>query len=116
MFAARLAEEQSTNADTLRRYDDLLAASLGPVEKHLSGVTSRIRDARGTLDQARQAITGIHTDQAGELAKLTALYQAASEQPRQSFYFRNCGERGAANEETPPDDLHNAQCEYPCSG
>ena len=29
VFAARLAEEQSANADTLRRYDDLLAASLG---------------------------------------------------------------------------------------
>ena len=38
VFAARLAEEQSANADTLRRYDDLLAASLGPVEKHLSAI------------------------------------------------------------------------------
>src|SRR5579859_6423945 len=45
VFAARLAEEQSTNADTLRRYDDMLAASLGPVEKHLSAINTRIRDA-----------------------------------------------------------------------
>ena len=32
--------------------------------------------------------------------------------PRQSFYSRNCYERGAANEEAPPDDLHNTQREY----
>src|SRR5579862_4056758 len=34
-FAARLTEEQSANADTLRRYDKLLSASMAPVEKQL---------------------------------------------------------------------------------
>jgi DNA repair exonuclease SbcCD ATPase subunit len=82
VFAARLAEEQSANADTLRRYDDLLAASLGPVEKHLSGIDTRIRDARDTLAQARQSVTEIHTSHAGELARLTAANQAAGEQAR----------------------------------
>jgi energy-coupling factor transporter ATP-binding protein EcfA2 len=82
VFAARLAEEQSTNADALRRYDDMLRASLGPVEKNLSAIATRIHDAQGTLNQARQSITEIHTGQAGELAKLTALNQAASEQAR----------------------------------
>jgi len=82
VFAARLAEEQSANAETLRRYDDMLAVSLGPVEKNLSAIATRIRDAQGTLDQARQSIREIHTGQAGELAKLTALNQAASEQAR----------------------------------
>jgi len=82
VFAARLAEDQSANADTLRRYDALLAASLGPVEKHLSAVNTRIRDAQGALVQARQDITEIHTSHAGDLAKLTAANQAASEQAR----------------------------------
>lgn len=82
VFAARLAEEQSANADTLRRYDDLLAASLGPVEKHLSAINSRIRDAQVTLAQARQSVTEIHTSHAGELARQTAANQAASEQAR----------------------------------
>ncbi|HTA40975.1 MAG TPA: AAA family ATPase, partial [Bryobacteraceae bacterium] len=81
-FAARLVEEQSANADTLRRHDDLLSASLGPVEKHLSAINNRIRDAQGTLAEARQSIAAIQTDQAGELAKLTALNQAASEHAR----------------------------------
>src|ERR1700730_8271943 len=67
-FAARLAEEQSTNADTLRRYDDLLRASLAPVEKHLSAINTKIRDAQGTLAQARHDIAEIHTSHAGELA------------------------------------------------
>ena len=60
VFAARLAEEQSANADTLRRYDDLLQASLAPVEKHLSAINTKIRDAQGALAQARQDIAEIH--------------------------------------------------------
>src|SRR6516164_1360441 len=48
-FAARLTEEQSANADTLRRYDKLLAASMPPVEKHLSAIHGKIREAQGTL-------------------------------------------------------------------
>ena len=82
VFAARLAEEQSANAGTLRPYDDLLLASLGPVEKHLSAIHARIRDAQGTLAQARESIMEIHTSHSGELSKLTALNQAASEQAR----------------------------------
>jgi len=82
VFAARLAEEQSANADTLRRYDDLLRASLVQVEKHLSAVDTRIRDAQGALAQARQDIAEIHTSHAGELARQTAANQAASEQAR----------------------------------
>lgn len=83
MFAARLVEEQSANAGTLRRFDDLLAAPLAPVEKHLIGIQTRIREAQATLAKARQSITEIHTNNAGELAKLTALNQAASEQARE---------------------------------
>src|SRR5262249_31014511 len=82
VFAARLAEEQSANADTLRRYDNLLAASMAPVEKHLSAIHTRIREAQSTLAQARQSVAEIHTSHAGELAKLAALNQAASEQAR----------------------------------
>src|SRR5579862_7944145 len=55
VFAARLVEEQSANADTLRRFDKLLAAPLGPVEKHLSGIHTRIGEARDTLAKARQS-------------------------------------------------------------
>lgn len=82
VFAARLAEENSANADSLRRYDVLLAASLAPVEKHLSGINTRIREAQSTLAMARESIAEIHTDQAGELARLNELNQAASEQAR----------------------------------
>jgi energy-coupling factor transporter ATP-binding protein EcfA2 len=82
MFAARLAEEQSAHADTLRRYDKLLAASMAPVEKHLSAIHTRIRETQSTLAQARQSVAEIHTSHAGELARLTALNQAASEQAR----------------------------------
>ena len=57
-------------------------ASLGPVEKHLSAISNQIREAQGTLAQARQSIAEIHTSHAGELARLTALNQAASEQAR----------------------------------
>jgi energy-coupling factor transporter ATP-binding protein EcfA2 len=82
VFAARLAEEQSANADTLRPYDDRLAASLGPVEKHITAIHKSIREAQGTLSQARERIAEIHTNHAGELTKLSALNQAASEQAR----------------------------------
>ena len=82
VFAARLAEEQSANADTLRHYDEVLRASLGPVEKHLLAIHAKVRDAQATLAQARQSITEIHTSQSGELTKLTAANQAASEQAR----------------------------------
>jgi DNA repair exonuclease SbcCD ATPase subunit len=82
IFAARLVEEQSANADTLRRYDGLLAASMTPVEKHLSAIDAKIREAQGTLAQARQSVGEIHTRHSGELAKLTALNQAASDQAR----------------------------------
>src|SRR5215469_14441476 len=70
VFAARMTEEQSANADTMRRYDKLLAASMAPVEKHLSAIQTRIRDAHGVLAQARQSIAEIHTSHAGDLAKL----------------------------------------------
>jgi DNA repair exonuclease SbcCD ATPase subunit len=82
VFAGRLAEEQSANADTLRPYDKLLAASMAPVEKHLSAIQTRIREAQDALAQARQSVSEIHTSHAGDLAKLTALNQAASEQAR----------------------------------
>jgi DNA repair exonuclease SbcCD ATPase subunit len=82
VFAARLTDEQSANADTLRRYDKLLAASMVPVEKHLSAIQTKIRDAQGVLTQARQSVAEIHTSHAGDLAKLNALNQAASEQAR----------------------------------
>jgi len=82
VFAARLTEEQSANADTMRRYDKLLAASMAPVEKHLAAIQAKISDAQGTVAQARQSVAEIHTSHAGDLAKLTALNQAASEQAR----------------------------------
>jgi energy-coupling factor transporter ATP-binding protein EcfA2/uncharacterized protein (UPF0335 family) len=82
VFAARLAEEQSANADTLRRYDELLAASMAPVEKHFSAIQAKIHEAQDTLAQARKRISEIHTSHAGDLARLSALNQAASEQAR----------------------------------
>ena len=81
-FKARLAERQSANADILRRYDDLLAASLGPVEEHVSAISGQIRGAQGTVAQARQSVAQAHSSHASELAKLTALNQAASEHAR----------------------------------
>ncbi len=87
VFASRLTEEQSVNADTLRPYDDRLAASLGPVEKQLSAINTRIREAQATLADARRSITEIHTNHAGELTKLTAFNQAASEQARMRASF-----------------------------
>ena len=82
VFAARLTEDQSANADTLRRYDKLLATSMAPVEKHLSAIQTRIREAQDAMAQARQSVAEIHTSHAGDLARLTALNQAASEQAR----------------------------------
>jgi chromosome segregation ATPase len=82
VFVARLTEEQSANAETMRRYDKLLAAALAPVEKNLTTIQNKIRDAQGTLAQARQSVAEIHTSHAGDLAKLTALNQQASEQAR----------------------------------
>lgn len=82
MFVARLTEEQSANADTLRRYDKLLAASMGPIEKHITGIQTRVREAQGVLAQARQSVAEIHTSHASDLARLNALNQAASEQAR----------------------------------
>jgi ABC-type histidine transport system ATPase subunit len=75
-------EEQSANADTLRPFDDRLAASLGPVEKNLAAINTRVREAQGAVAQARQSITQIHTNHAGELTRLNALNQAAGEQAR----------------------------------
>src|SRR5206468_3959737 len=82
VFAARLTEEQSANADALRRCEKLLAASMAPVEKHLAAIQTRIHDAQGALAQARQNVAEIHTGHAGDLARLNALNQAASEQAR----------------------------------
>jgi len=81
-FKPSLAEEQSTNADILRRYEDRLAASTGTVEKHVSAIIGQVRAAQDTLAQARQSIAPAHTGHASELARLTALNQAASEQAR----------------------------------
>ena len=83
VFKARLIEEQSANADILRRFDDLLAASLGTVEEHVSAISAQIRDAQSTVAQARQSITRAHASHASELARLTALNQAASEHARE---------------------------------
>ncbi|HEX4808111.1 MAG TPA: AAA family ATPase [Bryobacteraceae bacterium] len=82
VFKARLGEERSDNADMLRQYDDLLAASLQPVEKHLSAIGDQIRKAQGAVAQARQGVGQAHTSHASELARLTAVNEAASEQAR----------------------------------
>ena len=83
VFKARLAEEQSLNAEILRRYDKLLSASLGKVEEHLSAIGGHVREAQNTVAQARTSITQAHAGHDAELAKLTALNQAASEQAQQ---------------------------------
>jgi energy-coupling factor transporter ATP-binding protein EcfA2 len=82
VFVARLTEEQSANADTLKRYDKLMAASMGPIEKNVTAIQTRIHDAQAVLAQARQSVAEIHTSHAGDLARLNALNQAASEQAR----------------------------------
>ena len=81
-FKARLAEEQSANADILRRYDELLVASLGTVEEHVSAISAQIREAQGAVAGARQSIAQAQTSHASELARLTELNQAASEHAR----------------------------------
>jgi energy-coupling factor transporter ATP-binding protein EcfA2 len=82
VFKARLAEEQSANADILGPYDDRLAASLGTVEEHVSAISSLISEAQGIMGQARESITQAHASHSSELARLTALNQAASEHAR----------------------------------
>jgi energy-coupling factor transporter ATP-binding protein EcfA2 len=82
VFKARLAEEQSANADILGPYDDRLAASLGKVEEHVSAISSLISEAQGITGQARRSITQAHAGHSSELARLTALNQAASEHAR----------------------------------
>jgi DNA repair exonuclease SbcCD ATPase subunit len=82
VFAARLVEDQSANAGTLRPYDDGLAALLGPVEKHIYAIQTRIHEAQTSLAEARERIAEFHTNHAGEMTKLAALNQAASEQAR----------------------------------
>jgi chromosome segregation ATPase len=81
-FAARLVEEQSANADTMRHFEKRLEASRAPVETHLSAIQTSIREAHSALAQTRQSLAEIHTGHAGNLAKLAALNQAASEQAR----------------------------------
>ena len=78
-FRVRFAEKPSANAELLGRYDDLLAVSLKAVEKNISSISGRIREAQDIVAQARQSIAQAHTGHANELAKLTALNQAASE-------------------------------------
>ncbi|HEX8892526.1 MAG TPA: AAA family ATPase [Terriglobales bacterium] len=78
-FKVRFAEKPSANAELLARYDDLLEVSLKAVEKNISSISGRIREAQDIVAQARQSIAHAHTGHANELAKLTALNQAASE-------------------------------------
>jgi ABC-type cobalamin/Fe3+-siderophores transport system ATPase subunit len=82
VFKARLAEEHSANADTLRQYDNLLASILDSIEDLFSTISHQIREAQKTIATARDGITKAHSDHAGELARLTAFNQAASEQAR----------------------------------
>ena len=78
-FKVRFAEKPSANAELLGGYDDLLAVSLKAVEKNISSISGRIREAQDIVAQARQSIAQAHTGHANELAKLTASNQAASE-------------------------------------
>jgi energy-coupling factor transporter ATP-binding protein EcfA2 len=82
VFSARLVEEDSGNADVLRPYDELLATAFETVEEHVSAISGQIREARGTLAQARESLSHAHSGHASELARLTAINQAASEQAR----------------------------------
>jgi energy-coupling factor transporter ATP-binding protein EcfA2 len=81
-FKPRLAEEQSANVNILRRYDDLLVAPLGKIEGHVTAISDLIRETQATVAEARQSIVLAHTSHAADLAKLTAINQAASEQAR----------------------------------
>jgi len=78
-FRVRFAEKPSANAELLGGYDDLLAVCLKAVEKNISSISGRIREAQDIVAQARQSIAQAHTGHANELTKLTALNQAASE-------------------------------------
>ena len=83
MFKARLAEEQSANADILRRYDDLLAASLGTVEEHLSAISGQdSRSAEYNRPRPAKASPRPTRVMPSELARLAVLNQAASEHAR----------------------------------
>jgi len=82
-FKPHLAEDQSANAAALRKFEDQLEASLGKVEKHLSGIIEQIGGAQSVLAKARESIAAAHLNHASELAKLNALNEAASEQARQ---------------------------------
>jgi hypothetical protein len=44
VFAARLTEEQSANAGTLRTYDGRLAKSFAPVEKYVAAIGAKAID------------------------------------------------------------------------
>ena len=79
-FKPRLAEEQSSNAAVLRKFEDRLAASLVKVEKQISAISDQIREAQDVVAQARQSVTPSHATHASELARLNALNEAASEQ------------------------------------
>ena len=83
VFKARLAEEQSSNAEILRRYDKLLAGSLAKVEEHISAICGQIREAQNTVAQARKSVAQAHKSHDGELARMTVLNQAASEHAQQ---------------------------------
>jgi energy-coupling factor transporter ATP-binding protein EcfA2 len=78
----RIAGEQSANAEILKRYDEQLATALGKIEKHVSAIGDGIRKAQEVLAGARASITQAHASHASELARLTELNQAASEQAR----------------------------------
>src|SRR5215813_6670879 len=82
VFKTRLAEEHSANTDILCQYDNLLAATLKSIEEQFSTINTQIREAQKTIAKARDSITKAHSDHAGELARLTALNLAASEQAR----------------------------------
>ena len=82
VFKARLAEENSANAEILRQYDNLLAATLESIEEQFSTISTQICEAQKTIAKARDSIKKAQSDHANELARLTALNQAASEQAR----------------------------------
>ena len=82
VFSARLIEQDSANAEMLGRYDDQLAAAFGVVEENASAISGQIEEAREIVTKARQSVTQAHSNHAGELAQLTAINRAASEQAR----------------------------------
>src|SRR5262249_7142734 len=82
-FKARFAEEQSSNATALRRYEEKLAASLTKVEKQLAAVADQIVEAQDVIAQARQTIAPAHASHASDLSRLNAANEAASEQARE---------------------------------